>query len=64
MNRRTYIAVSALLVVLLTACSPGGDQNSKGPEMTPEDVEAQITDLYEASAAAIAPDGWKVDASW
>ncbi|MDQ1178126.1 hypothetical protein QE416_002862 [Microbacterium sp. SORGH_AS 421] len=64
MNRRTYIAVSVLLVGLLTACSPGGEQNSKGPEMTPEAVEAQITDLYEASAAAIAPDGWKVDASW
>jgi len=65
MNRRTYIAVNALLVVLLTACSPGGDQNSKGPDVTPEDVKAQILDLYEASAAAVAAEGWKVDdASW
>lgn len=33
--------------------------------MTPEDVKARIVDLYEASAAAIAPDGWQVDdASW
>lgn len=65
MNRGTSIAASALFVVLLTACSPGGDQNSKGAEMTPEDVKAQILDLYEASAAAVAADGWKVDdSSW
>ncbi|MDQ1129714.1 hypothetical protein [Microbacterium sp. SORGH_AS_0888] len=31
--------------------------------MTPEQVKAQINDLYQASTA-IAPDGWKVNGSW
>ncbi len=32
--------------------------------MTPEDVKAQIMDLYHASATALASDGWEVEGSW
>jgi len=52
------------LALLLTACAPAGDPTPKGPDMTPEQVKAQIMDLYQASAAATAPDGWDVDGSW
>jgi len=52
------------LALLLTACAPAGDPTPKGPDMTPEQVKAQIMDLYQASAAATAPDGWDVNGSW
>jgi len=52
------------LALLLTACAPAGNPTPKGPDMTPEQVKAQIMDLYQASAAAIAPDGWDVHGSW
>ncbi|MEX8059910.1 hypothetical protein [Microbacterium sp. 16-032] len=32
--------------------------------MTPEAARSQIEDLYEASAAAIAPNGWEIVGSW
>ncbi|MDQ1129715.1 hypothetical protein [Microbacterium sp. SORGH_AS_0888] len=64
MNTRILIPASLALALLLTACSPHSDPTPKEPDVTSEQVKAQITDLYEASAA-IAPDGWKVDdASW
>ncbi|MDQ1129716.1 hypothetical protein [Microbacterium sp. SORGH_AS_0888] len=56
-------ALTLALALVLTACSPGGDGDAQETDMTPDDVKAQITDLYEASAA-IAPDGWDIQGSW
>jgi hypothetical protein len=68
MNTRSLaplVPAGLALALLLTACAPAGDPTPKGPDMTPEEVKAQIMDLYQASAAALAPDGWKVDdVSW
>lgn len=64
MNRRHMAMAGAglILTFALAACSPVDEP--KGTEMTPEEVRAQIIDLYEASASAIAADGWKTDGSW
>lgn len=58
------VTLGLLVAAALTACSPQSAPPPKGPDMTPQAVRAQIEDLYQASAAAIAPDGWEVVGSW
>lgn len=64
MNTRILVPAGLALALFLTACAPAGNPTPKGPDMTPEEVKAQIMDLYQASAAALAPDGWDVNGSW
>lgn len=63
-TRHLLIPAGMLLALLLTACAPPSAPTPEGPDMTPDDVKAQLMDLYEASATDISPDGWELQGSW
>ncbi len=64
MKRILALLLAVFLTVTLPACSSRDKPTPKASEMTPEEIRAQIEDLYQASVAATAADGWEVSDSW